>query len=179
MDIKGLVLKSCAIAAFGLFSAQANASLAGDFYEGNDCANETGVGFSACEIGGSPVIAKFDENGVFEEANSNFPTIDGSEFEITFDDETKTSGSWTYSPDDPEDPGIRYWSAKSGNGYTLFSDDSCGEPCTVFAGEWSTQGQQLSHLTFYDTGIVPVPAAVWLFASGLLGLVGVARRKSA
>ncbi len=28
-------------------------------------------------------------------------------------------------------------------------------------------------------GAVPVPAAVWLFGSGLLGLVGVARRKKA
>ncbi len=29
------------------------------------------------------------------------------------------------------------------------------------------------------TAVVPVPAAVWLFGSGLLGLVGVARRKAA
>jgi hypothetical protein len=31
----------------------------------------------------------------------------------------------------------------------------------------------------FDPGpqVVPVPAAVWLFGSGLLGLVGVARRK--
>jgi hypothetical protein len=28
-------------------------------------------------------------------------------------------------------------------------------------------------------GVVPVPAAVWLFGSGLIGLVGVARRKKA
>ena len=34
-----------------------------------------------------------------------------------------------------------------------------------------------SHLSVY--GVVPVPAAVWLFGSGLLGLVGVARRKRA
>jgi len=27
------------------------------------------------------------------------------------------------------------------------------------------------------TSVVPVPAAAWLFGSGLLGLVGVARRK--
>ena len=33
------------------------------------------------------------------------------------------------------------------------------------AGDWSTT-------------IVPVPAAIWLFATGLLGLVGVARRQS-
>ena len=30
-----------------------------------------------------------------------------------------------------------------------------------------------------DVQIVPVPAAVWLFGSGLLGLVGIARRKKA
>jgi hypothetical protein len=30
-----------------------------------------------------------------------------------------------------------------------------------------------------DVSAVPVPAAVWLFGSGLLGLVGVARRKKA
>ena len=32
-----------------------------------------------------------------------------------------------------------------------------------------------SHITGYS--VVPVPAAVWLFASGLLGLVGVARKR--
>jgi hypothetical protein len=30
-----------------------------------------------------------------------------------------------------------------------------------------------------NAGAVPVPAAVWLFSSGLLGLIGVARRKAA
>jgi len=29
-----------------------------------------------------------------------------------------------------------------------------------------------------DITAVPVPAAVWLFGSGLIGLVGVARRKA-
>ena len=33
------------------------------------------------------------------------------------------------------------------------------------------------HLEGAVTSVVPVPAAVWLFGSGLLGLVGVARRK--
>ncbi len=36
-----------------------------------------------------------------------------------------------------------------------------------------------SHLTGYGTpAVVPVPAAVWLFVSGLLGLVGVARKRA-
>jgi len=33
------------------------------------------------------------------------------------------------------------------------------------------------HVVSVDTGVVPVPAAVWLFGSGLVGLVGVARRR--
>jgi len=35
------------------------------------------------------------------------------------------------------------------------------------------------HVTGYSVSSVPVPAAVWLFGSGLLGLVGMARRKKA
>jgi hypothetical protein len=38
-------------------------------------------------------------------------------------------------------------------------------------------GAGTSHVSAY--GVVPVPAAVWLFGSGLLGLVGIARRKKA
>jgi hypothetical protein len=30
---------------------------------------------------------------------------------------------------------------------------------------------------FINTAVVPVPAAVWLFGSGLLGMIGIARRK--
>jgi len=58
------------------------------------------------------------------------------------------------------------------------------------AGTWDTSGvfggKNLSHMTVYEIGtsdnggppqLVPVPAAVWLFGSGLIGLVGVARRR--
>ena len=34
-------------------------------------------------------------------------------------------------------------------------------------------------VTIMDVSAVPVPAAVWLFGSGLLGLIGIARRKAA
>ncbi|HWS02457.1 MAG TPA: VPLPA-CTERM sorting domain-containing protein, partial [Gammaproteobacteria bacterium] len=30
-----------------------------------------------------------------------------------------------------------------------------------------------------DVAVVPVPAAAWLFGTGLVGLIGVARRKAA
>jgi hypothetical protein len=38
-------------------------------------------------------------------------------------------------------------------------------------GEWTSL-----NLTVVPT-VVPVPAAVWLFGSGLMGLAGIARRK--
>ena len=40
-------------------------------------------------------------------------------------------------------------------------------------------GDTVTFNTRFDVTPVPVPAAVWLFGSGLLGLVGVARRKKA
>jgi len=45
---------------------------------------------------------------------------------------------------------------------------------TKAAGSWSFDG---ATLTYGAPSAVPVPAAAWLFGSGLLGLVGVARRK--
>lgn len=36
---------------------------------------------------------------------------------------------------------------------------------------------QLAHIVWLESAAVPVPAAVWLFGSGLLGLFGVAKRK--
>ena len=45
---------------------------------------------------------------------------------------------------------------------------------TPFAGNWSLSSN--GALT-YNVSAVPVPAAAWLFASGLVGMIGVARRK--
>lgn len=46
----------------------------------------------------------------------------------------------------------------------------------TFSGSWV--GPRSFDLAFKLNGaVVPVPAAVWLFGSGLLGLIGVARRK--
>ncbi|MCL7422975.1 MAG: hypothetical protein M8364_18955 [Methylobacter sp.] len=56
------------------------------------------------------------------------------------------------------------------------------------SGTWAMPDKDLSHMSLYGSNIniggdeppaVPVPAAVWLFGSGLLGLIGAARKKSA
>jgi hypothetical protein len=42
-----------------------------------------------------------------------------------------------------------------------------------------TAGIAFDDVTFDSTSPIPIPAAVWLFGSGLLGLIGISRRKKA
>jgi len=77
-----------------------------------------------------------------------------------------------------------YIGLKQGNGYGLFLLTEA-----IFSGVWKTassKGNQLGHYLAFggdaatpEIPKVPVPAAVWLFGSGLAGLIGAARRKSA
>ncbi len=47
---------------------------------------------------------------------------------------------------------------------------------SIINGTWTTVGGGTG---VWSAAVVPVPPAVWLFGSGLLGLVGAARRKKA
>jgi len=60
--------------------------------------------------------------------------------------------------------------------YAAFDPNALGEynfGISVGQSGWGVENVRM------DVQVVPVPAAVWLFGSGLLGLVGVARRKKA
>ena len=46
-----------------------------------------------------------------------------------------------------------------------------------FLGNVNITGSTTGHALVRGTSVVPVPAAAWLFGSGLLGLIGIARRK--
>ncbi len=63
------------------------------------------------------------------------------------------------------------------DGYNLYSFSSLGSFSGItFSNNNDPYGVRFMDFT-YNTA-VPVPAAVWLFGSGLLGLIAVARKKA-
>ncbi len=164
-------------------------------YDGNDCSGVFGQGFENCEINGSPIIAKYDNEDGSVEINSIFPSVDGSEF--TFDG--TSTGSWSYTQG-ADDPDVRYWVAVGGPNFRLHymvadaNDAMCAGSASaicldlalvVTGGDYSTpinpnnqRPYGLSHLSFYDTmgTTVPEPSSIALVLMGLAGL-GLARRR--
>jgi hypothetical protein len=66
---------------------------------------------------------------------------------------------------------------------TLAAATVDGDAFTPFNGEWTFNPfdsiSDTSTNSFYLIQAVPIPPAVWLFGSGLIGLIGVTRRKKA
>ena len=73
------------------------------------------------------------------------------------------------------DSGYTYWSSTQYDSYRAwtFDFDNGHQGYTSFPNVFSAW---LVHDGDVSASVVPVPAAVWLFCSGLLGLIGVARR---
>lgn len=73
------------------------------------------------------------------------------------------------------------WCANSiGCGGNTMQVGQGGSTSLTYAGASSNgvaHNSVTSHTYFTSASAVPIPAAVWLFGSGLLGLVGIARRK--
>ncbi|PJA60419.1 MAG: hypothetical protein CO163_03875 [Rhodobacterales bacterium CG_4_9_14_3_um_filter_71_31] len=143
--------------------------------DGNDCAGVLGTPPN-CALNGSDLIAKINPDGSVSEFGL-FPSIDGSEFTLTFSGDGKT-GTWTYAPG-VGDPGITGWTAKGGPRFTVYLGS--GVPgFDGLSGSWDIQSG-LSHITFFDSAstVVPLPAAAWLLLSGVAGLAMAGRRRNA
>ncbi len=222
MDTKGLVIKSCAAALFGLFSLQASAATV--------TFNYTESFGAVTPDGPAPyAIAVFDDGGtagsvtltmsvsstvnmadVTEMYFSLDPLLDANSLNFTRDggtgpsaaDTTISTGTDAFKADGdglydilfdfPPPPGTISSRFNAGEDlvYTISGIASLTASSFNF---WATpdggEGPYLSVAKFQSTGpdqegsdwvgAVPVPAAVWLFGSGLLGLIGIARRKRA
>jgi hypothetical protein len=73
---------------------------------------------------------------------------------------------------------INVWNV-SGNSYTSSTVSSSAANCLSKPGSAMIDGPFGGNCANFDFRVVPVPAAVWLFGSGLVGLVGIARRRKA
>lgn len=115
-------------------------------------ANATGTGNIAADIssGGALTFSALDFGGLFGGTNFFLPP-DGGANNVTVETLTDLGGG---------DFGavVRYVGTINDPGGAFHN----------FASNWRLEGTMT---------VVPVPAAVWLFGSGLIGLVGVARRR--
>lgn len=76
-------------------------------------------------------------------------------------------------------PFLDFWHSGSTVFFTSYNPDPPSGPAAFFDGDDGTAaiGTMSGKWTQFEMTAVPVPAAVWLLGSGLLGLVGVTRRK--
>ena len=146
---------------------------------------------------GQPINNPGDALSDWSEHNADDGTGDGSALDLKFTDYTGTcviaEGDDSCVPDIysegefsvvvPDDGNLlivlKDGANNSTDGYHWYYFEGL-TPGLNSGSVWNTEnafgGNNISHMTAYTT-IVPVPAAVWLFGSGLIGLVGVARRK--
>ena len=231
MDPKGLVLKTCAVAAFGLFSLQVSASTV---------TFNLDYEFSGAQEpqGASPwAVATIDDS--FGDANTVRLTMEATNLvgaeSVTswFFNFSGDANLLSFNPYDTADATVNYIFTDSTDSNTALKADGDGffdikfdfaPPSGSFASRFTAGETIIYDLTYTAApivasdfnvfsasgggtgsylsaahvqsiadpiycsgssdpacgsgwiGAVPVPAAVWLFGSGLLGLVGVARR---
>lgn len=113
-------------------------------------------------------------------------TIDQSNADLTkFSFSTDSNGDiidWAVTVQDTQvigDPGGNIFTSLLAPGASIDGANiyECfDESCSSFTGA----GSAVSHVPgTWTVTAVPIPAAVWLFGSGLLGLVGISRRRKA
>ena len=118
---------------------------------------------------------------VIGEGTLIFTLSSGTASDFTWSDISTSSMSFCWGPPDcvPSYMAADFHSVTdditaSGGVLTLLVTDIGG---FTFTENWSRSGSE--PVANGQWTVVPVPAAVWLFGSGLLGLVGMARRKQA
>lgn len=157
-----------AVASLLIFSPASAAVVQGDYLGtsgGNDseAALLAAIGVSVLEV--EKIDSPATANGDFQISNFTF-NGDGE----------PTSGEWSYTGTELVD----YIVIKAGPAFAIYHYTDLNTSNMRNMGIWDTSGvdnKGLSHITAYTVAAVPVPAALWLMASGLTGLGFLRRRQ--
>lgn len=180
---------SVAVIALSLGIGSAQAALINFTLTGEVIYADTPNGYNLS--GNSPVtvVGVFDDS-VLTSGTGTISFADGNIYGNTF---TLTAGDIIFTPDeditggtypllhlnsgtiDYASGGLHFYATDTNTSATINSyfGDFDGDDVANFAyisGSW---------LSYSSSAVVPVPAAAWLFGSGLLGLVGISRRRKA
>ena len=186
-------IKAIAVVAFALAGTSAGAATF------NFAGYGTGPGGNACGQGGlescvynnSYAIAKYEfDDGVAGavETSSVFPSIDGSEFTISFNSGSDQAGTWSYMPSTGDPTIVTAFAIKGGSGgaaiYEWDSSSGTDFSSISFDMAMNVGNFALSNITFWDTTTpppapVPLPASALLLLAGVGGFAALRRRKGA
>ena len=159
------------------------ATAGGDFALNTNAANSSGFISDSGDV--SLTLERFGFPNFFSYLDNSVWNVDDSATIAGQGDSTSGAlDAWTTGTDSNWTPGTPGTAAGSGSGTaltggagtwtgTVVNFGNVGAAWTAFDG---TPYSEKFNITVSGTEI-PIPAAVWLFGSGLLGLVGVARRK--
>ena len=139
---------------------------------------------SIITIGADPIVGIGDNDDMGDDTfylNNLYETVIPYEtisdtWDVSSSNGTQSFGVALYSLDTGAFSGLDYkilpYALEQADYAIFYIDDTVTDSTGTTTTYWAT-----GFLT--SVAIVPIPAAVWLFGSGLIGLIGIARRKKA
>ena len=124
---------------------------------------------------GIPVVAIFDAAGFFGSIGAV-----GSTWTVgaaCTGCATSATADWAFGPFGGSVGAVPMAMTTLNSAFPTVADGVSGSPMTTAPFPGFNANFDFTSITATNTGTVPVPAAVWLFGSGLVGLAGVARRR--
>jgi hypothetical protein len=127
---------------------------------------------------GDTIIFRVNADWIMNVSQSNL-LLDGDIGDnnvLWYVDANESEESFNY--DNVTFQGMALWDIDDGDTANVIQFNNvqfCGQVVTDVVNFQNVSGSECA----FDTSVVPVPAAVWLFGSGLIGLAGIARRKKA